>query len=93
MDIIIISILLILVIILGFISYNLLIKNEKQEDILSGYLDYLDNISRVIEISDKKVKEINHSGSFSSDDEIGFFFKSIKDIQDILNDFQVRRIK
>jgi hypothetical protein len=93
MDILIISILSVLVVILGFISYNLLRKNEKQEDILSGYLDYLDNISRVIEISDKKVKEIDHSGSFSSDDEIGFFFKSIKGIQDILNDFQVKRIR
>ncbi len=93
MDILIISILSVLVVILGFISYNLLKKNEKQEDILSGYLDYLDNISRVIEISDKKVKEIDHSGSFSSDDEIGFFFKSIKGIQDILNDFQVKRIR
>ena len=93
MDILIISILSVLVVILGFISYNLLRKNEKQEDILSGYLDYLDNISRVIEISDKKVKEIYHSGSFSSDDEIGFFFKSIKGIQDILNDFQVKRIR
>jgi hypothetical protein len=93
MNILIISILSVLVVILGFISYNLLRKNEKQEDILSGYLDYLDNISRVIEISDKKVKEIDHSGSFSSDDEIGFFFKSIKGIQDILNDFQVKRIR
>jgi hypothetical protein len=58
-----------------------------------GYLQYLDELSKVIEITDKKLKEIDHKGTFESDDEIGFFFKSIKQIQDILNDFKVIRIK
>ena len=88
-----ISVLSVLVIILGFTTINLLRKNEKQEDILSGYLDYLDKLSRVIETSEKKLKEIDHSGTFKSDDEVGHFFKSVQQIQDILNDFQVKRIK
>jgi len=83
----------VLVVILGFTTINLLRKNEKQEDILAGYLNYLDKISKIIEISDKKLKEIDTKGSFSSDDEIGYFFKSIKKIQNILNDFQLRRLK
>jgi type II secretory pathway pseudopilin PulG len=49
--IVIICILATLVVILGFTTFNLLKKNEKQEDILAGYLTYLDNLSRTIEKS------------------------------------------
>lgn len=87
-----IVILSVIVVVLGFTTINLLRKNEKQEDILLGYLQYLDNISRVIEVSDEKIKKLNIKGSFESDDEIGFFFKTIKQIQDILNDFNIKKI-
>ena len=87
-----IIILSILVITLGYTTINLLRKNEKQEDILAGYLDYLDKLSRVIEVSDTKMKEVDAKGSFSSDDEVGFFFQQIKGLQDILNDFQLKKL-
>ena len=90
---IIISILSVLVVILGFTTFNLLRKNEKQEDILMEYLTYLDRLSKVIDTSDKKLKEIDRAGTFKSDDEVGQFFKSIQNIQDILNDFKVKEIK
>ena len=90
---IIISILSVLVVILGFTTFNLLRKNEKQEDILAEYLTYLDQLSRTIEASDKKLKEIDEKGTFKSDDEVGYFFKSVQSIQSILNDFKVTRIK
>ena len=51
-----IIILSLVVVVLGFTTINLLRKNERQEDILVEYLKYLDNISRVIEISDEKVQ-------------------------------------
>ena len=86
-----IIILSLIVVVLGFTTINLLRKNEKQEDILLGYLKYLDNISRVIEVSDEKIKKIDIKGSFEGDDEVGFFFKSIKEIQEILNDFNVKK--
>jgi hypothetical protein len=89
----IITILSILVLVLGFSVINLLRKQETAEDIVISYMKYLDNISKTIEISEKKLKELDHKGSFESDDEIGFFFKSVKQIQDILNDFKVLRIK
>jgi len=87
-----IIILSIIVVALGFTTINLLRKNEKQEDILLGYLKYLDNISRIIEVSDEKIKKIDIKGSFEGDDEIGFFFKNIKQIQEILNDFNIKKI-
>ena len=92
-EVISISVLSVLVVILIFTTINLLKKNEKQEDILMGYIQYLDQISKTIEASDKKLKEIDNAGTFKSDDEVGHFFKSIQQIQSILNDFKVKRIK
>jgi len=93
MLIIIVFILSVLVVILGFSTFNLMRKQEKAEDVLIEYLTYLDKLSRVIEASDKKLKEIDNKGTFKSDDEIGFFFKSVQQIQDILNEFKIIRIK
>ena len=90
---IIISSLSVLVVILGFTTFNLMRKNEKQEDILAEYLTYLDGLSKTIEASDKKLKEIDRAGTFKSDDEVGQFFNSIQKIQDILNDFKLKEIK
>ena len=92
-EIISISILSVLVVILIFTTINLLKKNEKQEDILMGYIQYLDQISKTIEASDKKLKEIDNAGTFKSDDEVGHFFKYIQQIKSILKDFKVKRIK
>ena len=86
-----IVILSILVVTLGYTTYNLLRKNEKQEDILAGYLGYLDKLSRVIEVSDQKLKQIDSRGTFESDVEVGFFFKQIKGLQDILNEFRLEK--
>tara|TARA_Y100000114_G_scaffold65309_1_gene59822 strand:+ start:1431 stop:1715 length:285 start_codon:yes stop_codon:yes gene_type:complete len=86
-----ICVLSVLVIILGFTTFNLLRKNEKAEDIVVGYLQYLDQISRVIEVSDEKIKKIDIKGSFKSDDEVGFFFEQIKGIQEVLNDFKLKK--
>ena len=88
-----IVILSILVIILGYTTINLMRKNEVAEDIVVNYLQYLDKISRVIEVSDKKIKDVDIKGSFEGDDEVGFFFKTIKDIQNILNDFNIKKEK
>ena len=78
--------------VLGFTTYNLLRKNEAQEDILSSYMTYLNKISDIIDFSDKKLKEVDEKGSFKSDDEVGFFFEQIKALQDILNSFNVKNI-
>jgi hypothetical protein len=82
----------IMVVILGYTTFNLLRKNEKQEDILASYLTYLNKISDIIEMSDKKIHEIDIKGSFQSDDEIGFFFTNIKMIQDVLNQFRIKNL-
>ena len=82
----------VLVVTLGYTTYNLLKKNEKQEDILAGYMTYLNKISDTIELSEKKMMEVDAKGSFKSDDEVGFFFEQIKTIQTALNSFVIKNI-
>jgi hypothetical protein len=80
-------------VILGYTTFNLLRKNEKQEDILAGYMTYLNKISDTIELAERKMIEVDAKGSFKSDDEIGFFFEQIKTIQTALNAFVIKNIK
>ena len=89
---IVISILGVLVVVLGFTTFNLLRKNEKQEDILTGYMEYLDQISKTIEFSDEKIKKIDSQGIFKSDDEIGFMYEQIKELQRILSNFRIDKL-
>jgi len=85
-------ILSVLVVILGYTTFNLLRKNEKQEDILAGYMTYLNKISDYIEVTDKRLNELDAKETFKSDDEIGFFFEQIKNIQSVLNSFNVKNL-
>jgi len=39
--------------------------------------------------SNKKIKEIDSKQIFQSDDEIGWFFKGIKEIQDLINEYNI----
>ena len=89
--IIVTCVLSVLVVILGFTTFNLMKKQEKSEDILAGYLSYLDRLSRVIEISNKKLKEVDRAGMFEKDDDVGQIFQSILKIQEILNEFNIRK--
>jgi hypothetical protein len=89
---IIISVLGVLVVILGFTTFNLLRKNERQEDILTGYMNYLDQFSRIIELSDEKLKKIDERGIFKSDDEIGFMYEQIKELQRVLSTFRIDKL-
>ena len=92
MEVILISILSALSIVLGFAVFNLMKKNEQQEDILVEYMKYLNKISKAIEVSDARLKKLDAQGRFKSDDEIGFFFKTVMTIQDLLNGFKIKDI-
>lgn len=81
------------VIILGggtYIIRNLLRKNEKLEDIAIKQNEYIDSLSTIIKESDRKLSEIDSKGTFQSDDEIGWFFKQIKEIQEIINEYKIQ---
>lgn len=74
-------------IILLYTTINLFIKNEKMTDIMEGYIDFIESIQNSITQSDDLIKKIDEKGSFSSDDEVGWFFDNLKDIQESLNKF------
>ena len=68
---------------LGFALFNLLKKNESLEDFITKQSD-------AINACDQRLKNIDTRGTFSSDDEIGWFFEEIKKIQDALNEFTLK---
>ena len=88
-EIIAISILSITSTVLGFTTWNLLRKTEKQEDIIMNYDEYVREFSKQIENADKRLQQVDEKGMFRSDDEIGWFFKQIKVIQDGISKFKV----
>jgi hypothetical protein len=88
MTTLIIIILGILVVILGFTTFNLLRKSEKLEDIILQYDNYISEFTNQIEASEKRLNEIDAKGMFKSDDEIGWFFEQIKVIQNGISQFK-----
>jgi len=85
---IILGILGILVGILGYTTFNLLRKNEKAEDIIVSHSDFIEKLSSQIDFSEKRLTEIDEKGVFGSDDEIGWFFNEVKQLQNDLSRFK-----
>ena len=79
-----------LLLIAGFVIWNLLKKVERQEDLIEKYQQYLTSLDTSIKLSSKRLEEIDVKGMFSSDDEIGWYFKQIKEIQLILDDYKLK---
>ena len=75
--------------VLGFTTWNLLRKNERQEDVLVSYLEYMNDLSKIVEHSADRLNKIDDKGTFKSDDEIGWFFEEILTIQSRLNKFRL----
>ena len=86
---IVILVLIGLCMILGYTTFNLLRKNERLEDITLSYRDYLFKLKQQIDYTDKRLKEIDTKGTFTGDDEVGWFFKSVKEIQEKINQFKI----
>ena len=74
---------------ISYIIWNLLRKNERQEDIISTQNEYIQTISTIMTESNKKIKEIDSKQIFQSDDEIGWFFNGIKEIQELINEYNI----
>ena len=84
------SILLLLIIgVLVFVILNLLKKQEKMEDAIISYQEYITKFTDAVNESDKLLNKVDEKGTFKSDDEVGFFFTFIKKIQSELNTFKI----
>ena len=73
---------------LGFTTYNLLRKVEKIEDVVIRYDRFISEYSKQLENTEKRLSEIDEKGTFKSDDEIGWFFKQIKRLQNDVSRFK-----
>ena len=88
---IIIGVLGLLVVVLGYTTFNLLRKNEKAEDIILSQNMFINKFSEQIEASQKRLDEIDEKGTFEGDDEIGWFFNEIKQLQNNLSGFKLNQ--
>jgi len=77
--------------IIFYIIWNLMRKNERLEDALNKRDEYIDTMSVIMSESDRKIKEIDSKQIFESDDEIGWFFKGIKEIQALINEYNLNK--
>jgi len=84
-----IVILSIIIVVLGIAIRNLLIKNEKYEDVVRDQTQYLQNISNAIVEGQKHLQNLDERGVFQSDDEVGYFFEQLKYVQDELNRYML----
>ena len=84
-----IIILSILVVTLLVAVRNLLIKVEKYEDITVDLTSYLQKVSNLINDSQKHLKNLDEKGVFEADDEVGYFFEQMKNVQKELNRYML----
>ena len=74
---------------LGLAVRNLLIKVEKYEDVTLDQTKYLQNISNLILDSQKHLQSLDERGVFQSDDEVGYFFEQMKNVQKELDRYML----
>jgi hypothetical protein len=84
-----VNIFVLILMIMCYVIYNLYTKNVKLEDALLKREGLFIAISDIVKSSEKKLKEVDRLGAFKSDDEVGFFFEAVKEIQEQLNDFKI----
>jgi len=62
---------------------NLIRKNEILEDFIAAQSEAIDKCNQ-------RLTQIDDKGLFIADDEIGWFFTEVKNIQEALNEFRLR---
>ena len=77
----------ILVVVLGFTTFNLLRKVKSLEDYVVDYNEFVTKLRDQISSSTDRLKQIDQKGTFEGDDEIGWFFNEVKIIQNELDKF------
>lgn len=77
---------------LAIVGAVLLIRrNNALERAIVQQREFIDAISIIITNSDEKLRELDIRGVFEADDEVGTFFKNLKEIQTIISEFNSSR--
>ena len=83
----IISIILWVATIVGYIIWNLNQKVAKLEAIATKQQIVIDSVAAIVEESNKQLAQADLTEAFKSDDQIGFFFRNLQNIQDSLTHY------
>ena len=87
MILVIISIVLWVATVIGYIIWNLNQKVIKLEQIATKQRVIIDSVTAIVEESNKQLAQADLTEAFKSDDQIGFFFRNLQNIQDSLNHY------
>jgi len=68
-------------------GFLLIRRNNILEKAVAQRQEYIDAISIIVANSDAKLKELDIQGAFEADDEVGTFFNNLREIQNIISDF------
>ena len=52
---------------------------------INQYEGFIIELQNIIEFATTKMKQVDAKGHYEADDETGFFFQQLKDIQELLN--------
>ena len=72
-------------------GYLLVRKNNALEKVIADQQQYIDAVSIIINDSSETIKQLDNKGAFEADDEVGTFFRNIKEIQTVLDQFNLRK--
>ena len=72
-------------------GYLLVRKNSQLEKVIVNQQQYIDALGVVIQNSNEMIQQLDNKGVVEADDEVGTFFKNIKEIQNILDQFNSRQ--
>jgi hypothetical protein len=71
--------------------FLLIRRNNALEKAVVDQQQYIDAISILVADSDARLKELDAIGAFEADDEVGTFFKNLREIQTIISQFNNRK--
>jgi hypothetical protein len=77
------------IVLIGF--YLLFRRNSALEKVATQQQEYINAISILIQNSDETLREMEIAGAMEADDEVGVFFRNLKEIQNQLNQFNTYR--
>ena len=61
---------------------------------INQYEELIVQFQQIIDFSSEKMKKVDSSGHYESDDETGFFFEQLKDLQKLLSDiFETEKLE
>ena len=52
---------------------------------INQYESLIEQFQRIVEFATQKMKQVDTRGHYASDDETGFFFKQLKDLQNLMD--------